>query len=76
MIYALAFSIANLPSAERERLAVYALAGILGLLATGLLFCLRDLKHNAEQRRLEQARDAEEAARRNLQGFLRSRGRA
>lgn len=74
MIDILAYTLADLPATERERLTVYCLSAIVGLLITGLILCAKDMRREAADRKLQTMREAEIAAYR-LRGYVRKHAR-
>lgn len=74
MIEILAYTLADLPANERERITVYCLSAIVGLLITGLIACAKGMRREAADRRLQKMREAEIAAYR-LRGYVRKHTR-
>ena len=62
---------AAMSQAETQRIGVYVLAGLTGLLVTGVIACLKELRRDMEDRKLRQAEAKANAARGALSAFAR-----
>lgn len=62
----------GLPPEESQRIGVYVLAGIVGLLVTGILACAAELRRDLADRKLRNAESQQVAASIALQALARS----
>lgn len=62
---------AELSPAETQRIGVYILAGLTGLLVTGLVACAKEFRRDMDDARLRKAQAKEQAARGKLNALAR-----
>lgn len=62
----------GLPPEEAQRIGVYVLAGLFGLLVTGVIACIKELRRDLADARLRRARDQQEAARSALNALAKA----
>jgi hypothetical protein len=67
---------AGLPPEETQRIGVYVLAGLVGLLTTGIIACSKELRRDLADKKLRRAQDQQEAARTALNALAKSMQRA
>jgi hypothetical protein len=62
---------ASIPPDEQQRIGVYVLAAIFGLLVTGIIACSKELRRDLADKKLRQAREQEAAGRTALNAVAR-----
>lgn len=62
---------ASVPPGEAQRIGVYVLAGLFGLLVTGVIACAKEYRRDLAERRVREAEARQQAARQALSALAR-----